>query len=160
MRFERVNSSNASVLRELMYQALYVAPGSDPFPPSILEQPNIKRYYHRWGQIGDLGIIAWSKRELVGGAWCRLFNQHHPGYGFYNSETPEMVVSVNPEFRNQGIGTQLIKQLKEELLKEGFSSISLSVQKTNPAIKLYLRLGFQLHVEAEGACTMVANLVT
>jgi len=160
MRFERINSENGGVLRELMYQALYVAPGSDPFPLSILEQTDIKRYYHSWGQTGDIGITAWSKGELVGGAWCRLFDEQQPGYGFYNSETPEMVVAVNPEFRNLGIGTQLINRLKSELINEGFTGISLSVQKTNPAIKLYLRLGFQLHLEDEGACTMIANLVT
>lgn len=59
-----------------------------------------------------------------------------------------------PEFRNQGIGTHLIRAL----LKEAAASeamVWLKVLKGNPARRLYERLGFTVAEEAEGHCRMV-----
>ena len=160
MTLESVTLKNAHYLKELMYQALFVAPGSDPFPLSILEQPSISRYFEQWGRSGDFGQLIWNQGELAGGAWCRTFTANHPGYGFYNEATPELIVAVNPQFRNQGIGTELIQHLSALLIQNGVTHLSLNVQKRNPALKLYQRLGFRLHSEDQDTCTMVSNLVT
>lgn len=59
-----------------------------------------------------------------------------------------------PEFRNQGIGTHLIRAL----LKEAAASeamVWLKVLKGNPARRLYERLGFTVAEEAEGHDRMV-----
>jgi ribosomal protein S18 acetylase RimI-like enzyme len=44
--------------------------------------------------------------------------------------------------RNQGIGTQLIRELLEQASAAG-SSLHLHVLRGNPALRLYQRLGFQ-----------------
>lgn len=46
------------------------------------------------------------------------------------------------EYRNAGIGTRLIEQLKQEAIASG-KSITLHVLATNPAVRLYERLGFR-----------------
>ena len=65
-------------------------------------------------------------------------------YGHVDEHTPSLAVSLLPEYLNQGIGTQLLNRLLDLLLKNGYHQASLSVQKENPAARLYGRLGFRV----------------
>jgi ribosomal protein S18 acetylase RimI-like enzyme len=49
---------------------------------------------------------------------------------------------VAPAFQRQGIGTELVKHLIEEAARAGLA-VTLGVVKTNPALRLYRRLGFR-----------------
>jgi GNAT superfamily N-acetyltransferase len=49
---------------------------------------------------------------------------------------------VNESLRGQGIGTELVKGLIEEAASVG-RAVTLGVVKTNPALRLYERLGFR-----------------
>lgn len=64
----------------------------------------------------------------------------------FNS-TPEDIHLVDlillPEYRNQGAGSTLLKQFQREAEHTG-RTISLRVVKTNPAIRLYKRVGFSV----------------
>jgi len=51
-------------------------------------------------------------------------------------------VAVRPPFQRQGIGTQLLRDLAYEYRKAGLSRMALGVTRTNPAKRLYDRLGF------------------
>lgn len=51
-------------------------------------------------------------------------------------------ISLLPEFRGEGIGTTLLKEILEEGTVRGFA-VSLHVEKHNPAQSLYQRLGFE-----------------
>ena len=55
---------------------------------------------------------------------------------------------VDGTLRGRGIGTQLIKGLIEEAAKAG-RAVTLGVVKTNPALRLYERLGFRTTHEDE-----------
>ena len=50
-------------------------------------------------------------------------------------------ISFIPEYRNQGIGTALLKQLFSESEASG-KPVTIHVEKYNPAMRLYERLGF------------------
>lgn len=50
-------------------------------------------------------------------------------------------ISFMPEYRNQGIGTALLKQLFSESEDSG-KPVTIHVEKYNPAMRLYERLGF------------------
>jgi ribosomal protein S18 acetylase RimI-like enzyme len=54
-----------------------------------------------------------------------------------------MDIALLPEFRGRGLGTHLLR----ELFAEADSSrreVSIHVERTNPALELYRRLGFEL----------------
>ena len=59
-----------------------------------------------------------------------------------------MDITLVPEHRGQGIGTQLLKALKEEATIAG-KSLSIHVECNNPAMHLYERLGFKV-IEDKG----------
>ncbi|MDR3202325.1 MAG: GNAT family N-acetyltransferase [Bifidobacteriaceae bacterium] len=75
-------------------------------------------------------------------AWARLFGADAPGYGFADGLTPEIAIAVLPEQRGQGLGSELLAALFRELRARGWGRVSLSCDKTNPALRLYRRLGF------------------
>ena len=57
-------------------------------------------------------------------------------------------IALLPEYRNAGIGSHLIQELKTEATAAG-KPILLHVVSTSPAVRLYERLGFHINGEAE-----------
>ena len=58
---------------------------------------------------------------------------------------------IKPEFRNQGLGTEMIRVIENYLLAKQFSRLTLNVARDNPdARRLYNRLGFQIVAEEPG----------
>ena len=64
-------------------------------------------------------------------------------YGHIDDNTPSLALAVCRPYRGYGIGTSLMRALMERLQEDGFNAVSLSVQKSNPAFRLYQRLGFE-----------------
>lgn len=58
-------------------------------------------------------------------------------------------ISLLPEHRGAGSGTEIIRDLRDEAEREGLP-LRLQVMKTNPALRLYERLGFEV-IEDTGA---------
>ena len=50
-------------------------------------------------------------------------------------------IALLPEYRNAGIGTRLVQSLLDEAVRTG-KSVRLHVVTTNPAVRMYERLGF------------------
>ncbi len=58
---------------------------------------------------------------------------------------------VRPSFRNQGVGTHLMRRAEKELKQRGFKRASIAVAKENEgALRLYERLGYRLVAEDPG----------
>jgi ribosomal protein S18 acetylase RimI-like enzyme len=94
----------------------------------------------------------------VGAAWYRTFSAARAGYGFLDEGTPEISIAVEPEQRGRGVGAALLRALCRQAKRDGIHALSLSVERDNPALRLYVRIGF---VEVEGtadACTMRVDL--
>ena len=51
-------------------------------------------------------------------------------------------LAVSLPYRNQGVGTALIEKAKEMAKEQGIGVVTLAVEPTNPAKKLYKKLGF------------------
>jgi ribosomal protein S18 acetylase RimI-like enzyme len=136
-------SSDQQFLFEMMYQGLFLEEGQEPYPPDVVQRPEIARYIKNWGRAGDLGFIAEDARsnKPIGAVWSRLSSRDDQGFAYIDERTPELGIALLPEYRGQGIGTALLERLLEAA-KNLYPAISLSVSPNNPAIRLYERLGF------------------
>lgn len=154
--FRPLLPSDEPFLWKMLYHALYVPPGQPPYPPEILQQPEIRRYVEGWGRDGDSGFLALLAAQPVGACWLRLFPQSAPGYGFIDENTPELSIALLPEYRGWGLGSELLKFTINHL-KNKYDSISLSVSATNPAVHLYNRVGFipMNHIGSGGDISIV-----
>ncbi|HEX4951581.1 MAG TPA: GNAT family N-acetyltransferase [Blastocatellia bacterium] len=141
-------------LWEMLYQALYVPEGHPPFPREIVQQPEISQYVRAWGQPDDVGLIACDDETLIGAVWIRRLR----AYGFVDDNTPELSIAMLPEYRGQGIGTRLMTELFA-LLQGRYAALSLSVSKENPALRLYMRLGFEVVKDDGNSVTMKRLLI-
>jgi GNAT superfamily N-acetyltransferase len=139
------------LLWDFLYDALFVPDGCESFPRSILQEPSISHYAAGFGTLpGDVGVVADIGGRVVGAAWLRRLCGNPKGFGYLDDDTPELSVSVRSEYRNQGVGTALIKALLSDC-----SRVSLSVQKANAALHLYGRCGFKVERVRETDCVML-----
>ena len=140
-----------------LYHALYVPPGVRPYPPEITQQPELSRYVAKWMQRpDDLGVVAEIEAVPVGAAWLRCWQQSERGFGFIDEAVPELSIAVLPEYRGQGVATALLPRLLSEAA-QWFEAVSLSVSESNPARRLYERLGFVVFGKSEGQSVIMVR---
>jgi len=143
----------------MLYESIHIPPGYDKPPPSIIELPELNYYIRDWMKESDAGVIAECGGYKAGAAWARVAeNQNCTGYGFIDLGMPELCFAVQEKYRNRGIGTALMEALFGELKEKGYEKLSLSVSKTNQAVRLYGRLGFKLYKEQENDFLMVKTI--
>ena len=143
----------------MLYQSLHLSEGRPPFPRDVINQPEIAKYVREWGRAGDIGFVAvdLSSGESIGAAWLRLFTGDERGYGYVDDETPELGIAVLPDYRGQGVGTDLLRRLLRSA-GEVYRSVCLSVSVDNPAVRFYERAGFERVCECGATLTMVNRL--
>lgn len=147
--------SEYPLLREFIYQAIYQRDQEKPIPRSIIDDPNVAVYIQDFGKYKtDLCLCAQLDDKVVGAVWVRNIE----GFGSIDDQTPEFAISLLPEYRGQGIGTELMKAMIRRLNREGYSKTSLAVQKDNYALNMYLKVGFEIFAENEEEYIMVCRL--
>lgn len=140
----KIRPEEHDLLREFLYQAIYLPEGVEPPPRSVVDLPELQVYVTDFGtQPGDHCLVAEVERKVIGAAWCRIMED----YGHIDNDTPSLAISLLPEYRGQGTGTQLLNALLRLLRENGYQRASLSVQKENPALRLYRRAGFRILAE-------------
>ena len=80
-------------------------------------------------------VIIYSKEEIIGIlSYSIIYERGEINY----------IVTI-PEYRNQGIGTALLKKALEDIKELGCTTVSLEVEETNQsAIQLYKSKGFEI----------------
>ena len=147
-----IESDEAMLLTEFLYEAIYQPAGSQKVPRTVLQQPMIWAYVKDFGKLpDDICLVAVVDGLIVGAAWSRL----GCSYGKIDDSTPELAISVYPEYRGKGIGTRLLSSLLDILCKNGYAKVSLSVDKSNYAVGMYLKAGFEILEEREHDYLMV-----
>ncbi|MGK7929416.1 MAG: GNAT family N-acetyltransferase [Spirulina sp.] len=97
-----------------------------------------KTHYDRYFSEGRHDIILWEN-EPIGRFYI---------YDRESDRVRLIDIALLPQYRNQGIGTQLIQQLQARVVLMG-KPLRLYVENFNPARRLYERLGFS-YLEGDG----------
>ena len=115
-----------------------------------------RKYIDKFGQlIGDYAIVSYDGENPIGLVWMRLVE----GYGHVDSKTPELNISILSPYRGKGLGRTLLQSMFQLLKDKDYKQVSLSVQKANRALALYLALGFDIYAEDEETFTMIYSLI-
>ena len=155
MILRELKENETEILKDFLYEAIFIPEGMELPPKEIIDQPELKLYYDGFG-IGeaDFCIVADDEGKVIGAVWTRIMND----YGHVDEETPSFAISLYKEYRGQGIGTKLMKEMLYLLKEKGYKRASLAVQKANFAVKMYEKVGFKVVDENDEEYIMVCEL--
>ena len=137
----KMTVSEYPMLNDFLYEAIFIPDGIEPPPRNIITSPELQIYVDRFGELkDDFALVAEVEKKVVGAVWVRIMND----YGHIDNETPSLAISLYKEYRGQGIGTDMMKEMLSLLKTHGYKRVSLSVQKANYAAKMYQKIGFDI----------------
>ena len=155
MLLRHLRTDETDFLQDFLYEAIYIPKGTEPPARDIIENPELKLYYENFGMgIADYCIVADDDGKVVGAVWSRIMND----YGHIDDDTPSLAISLYKEYRGQGIGTRLMREMLTLLKENGYKRASLAVQKANYAVRMYKKLGFKTISENNEEYIMVCEI--
>ncbi|MBR4346956.1 MAG: GNAT family N-acetyltransferase [Oscillospiraceae bacterium] len=150
-----LKKDETALLKDFLYEAIFIPEGVDPPPRDIVEKPELRVYTDDFGsRRGDNCLVAEAGGRVVGAVWTRIMDD----YGHVDDDTPSFAISLYREYRGQGIGTGLMRKMLSLLRSQGFKRASLAVQKANYAVRLYEKVGFSVTDENDEEYIMVCVL--
>ena len=136
-----IQPTEAPLLKDFLYEAIFIPEGAVAPPRDILDDESLQGYIRDFGKSpDDYCLVAEADDKIVGAIWSRIMND----YGHIADDVPSIAISLYKEYRNQGIGSDLLKQMLDLLKEKGYKSVSLSVQKANYAMRMYQKAGFKV----------------
>lgn len=143
------------LLKDFLYEAIFVPEGVSAPPKSIINQPELQVYIADFGKKkDDIGLVAEIDKKAIGAVWVRIMND----YGHIDNDTPSFAISLYKDYRGFGIGTALMKEMLCILKDRGYKQASLAVQKANYAVRMYQKTGFEIVNENEEEYFMLCRL--
>ena len=140
------------LLEDFLYEAIFIPEGVTPPPKTIVKNEDLQVYVRDFGRLpDDKCLVAEADGKVVGAVWCRIMDD----YGHVADGIPSLAISLYKEYRDKGIGTDLLRQMILLLCQAGYKKVSLSVQKANYAAKMYLKAGFTVVKETDEEYIMV-----
>ena len=104
------------LLSDFLYEAIFIPNGIKPPPRDIIASPELQIYVERFGALkDDFALVAEIEGKIVGAVWVRIMND----YGHIDEETPSLAISLYKEYRGQGIGTNMMKEMLSLLKTHG-----------------------------------------
>ena len=155
MIIRELKKNEINVLKDFLYEAIYIPKGIKKPSRDIIDKEELKLYYDNfYSNKDDYCLVSIDDNKIVGAVWTRIMND----YGHIDDNTPSLAISLYEEYRGKGYGTKLMINILELLKNKGYKNVSLSVQKENYATKLYLNVGFKIINENEEEYIMVKEL--
>ena len=155
MKIRTLREDETELLKDFLYEAIFIPEGVTPPPKSIVERPELKLYYEDFGSgEADYCLTAEDNGRIIGAVWSRIMND----YGHVDDSTPSLAISLYKEYRGQGTGTELLREMLELLKEKGYEKVSLAVQKENYAVRMYRNAGFTVVDENQEEFIMVCEL--
>ena len=141
-----ISDKEYKLLEDFLYEAIFVPEGMSAPAKSIINQPELQVYVSDFGKKkDDIGLLAEADGKVIGAVWVRVMND----YGHIDDNTPSFAISLYKEYRGLGIGTALMKEMLCILKNRGYKQASLAVQKSNYAVRMYMKTGFEIVNENE-----------
>jgi len=150
-----IEKTEYPILDDFLYEAIFIPDGAQPPERNIINLPELQVYVVDFGkQKDDICFVAEVNNKVIGAVWVRVMND----YGHIEDGVPSFAISLYKEYRGYGIGTALMKRMLCELQQRGYEKTSLSVQKANYAVQMYLNVGFDIIDENEEEYIMICRL--
>ena len=150
-----ISTEEIPLLNDFLYEAIFIPEGVPAPPRSIIENEDLQVYVRDFGRkADDRCLVAEIDGRIVGAVWTRVMDD----YGHIDDETPSLAISLYKDYRHQGIGTELLRQMLQLLRQDGYQQVSLSVQKANYAARMYQKAGFEVLEEKEEEYLMRCEL--
>lgn len=151
----QIQQDETPLLNQFLYEAIFIPEGVAAPPQSIIENEELQVYVRNFGhEPDDRCLVAECDGRIVGAVWTRIMHD----YGHISDDTPSLAISLYKEYRNKGIGTELLERMIALLQNDGYSQVSLSVQKANYAVGMYQKAGFEVLQETDEDLIMVCKL--
>ena len=150
-----LKNDEISHLDNFLYDAIFIPEGQKKPDKEIIKLPELSGYIKDFGKDTDHCLVAELNGELIGAIWIRIFSEDEKGFGFIDSKTPELSMSVVENYRKKGIGTKMLKALLNKFTLLEYDQASLSVDKQNFAMRLYQKFGFETVKSDEKSATMI-----
>jgi len=133
MKIQKIETENIVSKCSVLSVDVY---NSDPWNDNWTETKAYERLLHYFNTPSFIGFAAFMDKNIIG---CLLGNVEpfFSGDYFYLKE-----MFIAKEFQRNGIGSKLINQLKDELLKSKISEIMLFTSSTLFPYQFYKRNGF------------------
>ena len=155
MIIRKLRDDETELLKDFLYEAIYIPDGIQPPERSIIERPELAVYYENFGKsTADNCLVAEVSGKVVGAVWTRIMND----YGHVDDETPSFAVSLYKEYRGKGFGTKMMQRMLGLLKEQGYKKASLAVQKANYAVRMYEKVGFKIIDKNDEEYIMVCGL--
>ncbi len=155
MHIRTLREKEKELLKDFLYEAIFIPEGVEAPDRDIIEKPELKIYYEDFGKdTADHCLVAEDEGKVVGAVWTRIIND----YGHIDDKTPSFAISLYREYRGRGIGTKLMQEMLNLLKEKGYKRASLAVQKANYAVRMYKKVGFEIVDENEEEYIMVCSL--
>jgi len=151
----KIREDEYKLLEDFIYEAIFIPEGVEPPPKTIINQPDLQIYIKDFGkEKDDICFVAEADDKVVGAVWVRDMHD----YGHIADGVPSFAISLYKQYRNFGIGTQLMITMLDELKKRGYERTSLAVQKANYAVRMYKKVGFSIIDENDEEYIMVCEI--
>ena len=146
IEIRRLKDGEQGLIKDFLYEAIFIPEGVEAPPRNIIELPELQVYITDFGKKpDDICFLAEVNGTVAGAVWVRVMED----YGHLEDGVPSFAISLYKEYRNRGIGTELMKRMLRELAERGYEKASLAVQKANYAVRMYQKVGFEIVGENE-----------
>lgn len=79
-------------------------------------------------------------------------------YGSIDDYIVELAISLDRDFRGYGIRIDMMRRMLHDLVHGGYRKVSLMIQKDNYALKVHLKIGFEIVDENDDEYIMIHHL--
>ncbi len=138
-----ITKDDEPFLWQMLYYASHMDEEDATSPEEARSNPDFTKYVKDWGRPTDMGFLALDPhtQQPIGAAWVRLLIGPDKTISYIDDSTPELAIAILPAYIGKGLGTQLLTHMLQAA-RHTFPAIVLSVRSTNPAKRLYEKLGF------------------